>query len=81
MRKALAALTLCCVSFFASAVSAQTFEDVLDDAVYNIPPAVAFGDSAYATSLSLAVTAIIGLLLVCAILALAMMNRNDNPQK
>jgi hypothetical protein len=81
MRNALAALTLCCVSFFASAVSAQTYDDLFDDGVYNIPPAVAFGDSAYATSLSLAVTSIIGLLLVCAILALAMMNRSDKPRK
>lgn len=81
MRKALATLTLCCVSIFPGAVLAQNYDDLFDDGVYNILPAIASGDSAYATGLSLAVTAIIGLLLVCAILALAMMNRSDKPRK
>lgn len=81
MRNALAALTLFCVSLFAGAVSAQGYEDLFDDGVYSIPPTVAFGDSAYAASLSLAVTGIIGLLLVSAILALVIMNRGDRPRK
>ncbi len=83
MRNALAALTLGVIAFVAGIFPALAFDDLFDPGygVYDIPAPVLFGDSVYGTALSMGVTAIIGLLLIAAIIALVIMNRRDPKQK
>ncbi len=81
MRNALATLTLGVVALVASIFPAlaQEESDLYGDAFYSIP--LAFGDGVYGTALSLSCIAILALLLFCAILALAIMSRKDEPRK